>query len=99
MVLHDVAISDRERERASLVAASTCDFGPRAWRYKRRLQIFDKTGGYCWHCNNPLGFDWHADHLLPRAHGGSNKLDNLVPSCPDCNQEKSDHIEWKPAGF
>jgi 5-methylcytosine-specific restriction endonuclease McrA len=90
-----------ERVRAVLEAAASNDRRTNAWHYRRRLQIFDKTGGHCWHCKNPLGFDWHADHLMPRAAGGSNKLENLVPSCPECNQEKADYIGWtkNPLGF
>lgn len=92
-------MAELERVRAALVRAGESDYG--GWRYRRRLQIFDKTGGHCWHCKNPLGFDWHADHMIPRAHGGSNRIDNLVPSCPDCNLEKSDQIGWtkNPLGF
>lgn len=95
----DRSAASTEKVRADLEAAASGH--PNAWRYRRRLQIFDKTSGRCWHCNNPLGFEWHADHLIPRAAGGSNKLENLVPSCPECNHEKADFIGWKknPLGF
>lgn len=60
--------------------------------YRRRLRIFEKTGGRCWHCGCVLGFDWHADHLMPRAHGGGNELANMAPSCPGCNLAKADMV-------
>jgi 5-methylcytosine-specific restriction endonuclease McrA len=85
--------------RVYLVRRASDDFATS--HHRRRLRIFDKTGGTCWHCKNPLGFDWQADHLIPRAAGGSNALDNMVPSCPRCNHEKSDQIDWRknPLGF
>lgn len=30
----------------------------------------------------------HADHVVPRAKGGADKLSNLVPSCASCNIKK-----------
>lgn len=30
------------------------------------------------------------DHVDPRSRGGSNRLDNLVLACSDCNSAKSD---------
>jgi hypothetical protein len=30
------------------------------------------------------------DHVVPRAHGGAASVDNEVPACAACNQEKSD---------
>jgi 5-methylcytosine-specific restriction endonuclease McrA len=39
-----------------------------------------------WH---PNGHCWpHKDHVIPRAAGGSNRLDNLVLACGPCNQAK-----------
>lgn len=89
-------MTERERERCGLVAAAR-----ESDHHRRRLRIFDKTDGYCWHCKNPLGYGWNADHLMPRAHGGSNRMENMVPSCPECNLEKSDQIDWKknPVGY
>src|SRR5262245_50676297 len=30
----------------------------------------------------------HKDHVTPRAHGGSNRIDNLVLACWPCNTAK-----------
>ncbi len=32
------------------------------------------------------------DHIVPRAHGGSNKLYNLQPMCSPCNSAKGDKL-------
>jgi HNH endonuclease len=31
----------------------------------------------------------HVDHVVPRKHGGSDKVTNLVTACQDCNSGKS----------
>ena len=90
-----------ERLRKALYDAAYGGFTGYSSHHARRLKVFNKTGGYCWHCKNPLGFDWHADHLIPRAAGGSNKMENMVPSCRQCNLEKADLVDWEknPVGF
>ena len=65
--------------------------------YKRK--IFHKTGGYCYHCEKKLSWKnygklnsrdcWEIDHSLPKSKGGTDHLNNLVPSCIPCNREKS----------
>lgn len=62
-----------------------------------RLQVFDKYGGHCAYCGCELGKGWHVDHLEPvvRLNTGdfmrpeNDHLDNLMPSCPSCNNYKS----------
>ncbi len=69
-------------------------------------EVFKKTDGKCFYCGCVLPADteyldeqgkvfmssrnWHVDHGTPVSRGGSNKMDNLFPSCVACNQEKSD---------
>ena len=62
--------------------------------------IYDKTGGYCYHCEKKLAFInyglfgskgvWEVDHSNPIARGGTDYLRNLVPSCISCNRSKQD---------
>jgi 5-methylcytosine-specific restriction endonuclease McrA len=62
-------------------------------------KIFDKTGGYCYHCGKKLSFSnygslsgkgsWEVDHSMPLSKGGTDHLNNLLPSCIPCNRDKS----------
>jgi hypothetical protein len=63
----------------------------------KRLVVFEKSGGECGHCGKELSFNnrsrkgrgaWEVEHLHPRAHGGTDHLNNLVAACWPCNIEK-----------
>lgn len=70
------------------------------WRTKVR-----SYAGMCHYCGRPWGASLHKDHLVPVSRGGSDGIDNVVPSCADCNLSKgtvpADHfIVWARAvGF
>lgn len=52
--------------------------------------IFEKTNGHCWYCGitiHPLD-NWQVDHQQPRSQGGTDEIENLVPSCRSCNAGK-----------
>ncbi len=64
----------------------------------RRQAIFDKSGGVCWCCGDPLANTrWHEDHFYPirRNLDGTclnpqyDVEENKVPSCASCNKLKS----------
>ena len=58
---------------------------------KIRPLVWRKSDGRCWYCGHKLDpWGFHIDHLEPRSKGGSDKLDNLFPSCPSCNLSKKD---------
>lgn len=52
--------------------------------------------GKCWWCSKLVGDDYHVDHLIPLARGGTNDARNIVISCPKCNMSKHDKLphEW-----
>lgn len=62
--------------------------------------VYYKNGGYCVYCGKKLSFtnygkngekgSWHIDHSKPKAKGGTDHGNNLVPACIDCNLDKSD---------
>ena len=64
----------------------------------KRLEIFNKTNGYCYYCNKKLGFKnrskglrgaWNVEHRNPKVKGGTEHGRNLAASCIDCNSQKS----------
>lgn len=63
---------------------------------KKRQEIFDKSGGKCWYCGCDLTAKrWQADHYYPviRVDGKMrypelDTIENLVPSCAQCNNFK-----------
>lgn len=56
---------------------------------KQRARVFAAKGSRCHYCDSPA---WHVDHVIPRAHGGTDDMDNLVPSCGPCNASKGTKI-------
>ena len=54
----------------------------------KREIVFKKYDGKCAYCGVPLVKGWNIDHIKPKASGGSNDLENLNPSCRDCNNYK-----------
>ncbi len=70
----------------------------RAWDVETLNRVYDKTDGYCGYCGKKLAWcnhgaygaraAWQVDHSKPLSRGGTNHLNNLVPACIPCNQEK-----------
>lgn len=64
-----------------------------------RLAIYFRDGR-CVYCGRTLlellllGITITLDHLLPHSQGGSNKPDNLVTCCHDCNSRRADQ-NWQ----
>lgn len=57
-----------------------------------RKVVWDKTDGHCVYCGKALHpfDDFTIDHLKPKAKGGDDSWDNLVPACMKCNGKKGD---------
>ncbi len=63
-----------------------------------RAEVFARSGGRCAYCREPITpKSWHLDHVIPLARGGAHAMDNVVASCPPCNQRKSDSLNWAPS--
>lgn len=43
----------------------------------------------CQMCEQPAGKSFHADHIVPREHGGADELENLQTLCRRCHSRKS----------
>lgn len=52
--------------------------------------IYNKTQGQCAYCGKQISpfSGWQIEHMVPKARGGGNIIDNLVAACPRCNQLK-----------
>ena len=67
-----------------------CSFQTPSERAARRKAVFRKGGGRCYYCGEPIFIDayFEIDHIEPRANGGSSEIENLAPSCHECNHAK-----------
>lgn len=54
-----------------------------------RDRLFKLQKGKCACCGLPLGDDYHIDHIMPLALGGSNTDDNIQLLRAECNLQKS----------
>lgn len=52
--------------------------------------------GRCWWCGKSVDNEYHVDHVIPLARGGSNVPRNIVIACPKCNLSKNAKLpqEW-----
>ena len=76
------------------------------WAYQRGEQYsFENVKMYvrardkytCQYCGVVMPPDLEVDHIIPRRRGGSDRPDNLVAACHDCNQAKGNQTaaEWE----
>jgi 5-methylcytosine-specific restriction endonuclease McrA len=61
-----------------------------SFSWKVEEKVLKKTGGHCAYCGDELSGNFDIDHVHPRAKGGSNADDNLMPACKWCNNKKRD---------
>ncbi len=56
-------------------------------RYNVWKKKFDKIEGPCPICETNITISqWEASHIVSRANGGSNEVNNLLPLCMNCNR-------------
>jgi hypothetical protein len=62
---------------------------------KRRRAIFEESGGKCHYCQTEITLEgnWHVEHKMPKALGGTDEPINLVASCAPCNFAKRDKTD------
>lgn len=85
----DVAVY-RLKHRLAKPVMEQIAVGRQALTPEDRALAWDRSGGRCWYCGkqtNPFR-DFHVDHVVPVASGGTNELPNLVPCCAECNERK-----------
>lgn len=51
-------------------------------------ELKQKSNNKCYWCGCNIKNEYHFDHYVPLAKGGTNCIENLVLSCPPCNLNK-----------
>jgi hypothetical protein len=60
---------------------------------RTRFEVFKRDRFTCRYCGRTTpDVLLEVDHLIPRAAGGSDDLENLVTACWDCNHGKADRL-------
>ena len=68
-----------------------------AWAYQQgelygwenvKMYVRARDNYTCQYCGEEHPGDLEVDHIVPRSRGGSNRPDNLVAACHECNREK-----------
>lgn len=77
--------------RARKRGAETAPFDEQAQLKRQR--------GKCYYCGCKLE-KYHIEHVVPLSRGGSDRPENKVLSCPECNYRKKDKLphEWIEGG-
>ena len=76
----EAVVAARERRRARELIGSP-GFAAAEWR-----ELVQRYGGRCAYCD-ALG-RVGPDHRTPLSRGGTNAIENILPSCRRCNQRK-----------
>lgn len=55
-----------------------------------RAKLLARDGTCCWFCGEAMGVDCTIEHLIAKAKGGSNSLDNYALAHQKCNADAAD---------
>lgn len=65
---------------------------PQQRRRKIRARLMQQNPR-CFYCQSPVDWDGATlDHVLPKAKGGTDAIENLVLACRKCNQAKGSEV-------
>lgn len=54
-----------------------------------RQQVYNKYNGHCAYCGCELEYkDMQVEHIKPQRIGGTDDIENLIPTCRLCNHYK-----------
>jgi len=59
---------------------------------------YQRQKGRCYYCGRKVDDNYHVDHVVPLALGGSNGPENLVIACAHCNDSKGARHPMEFAG-
>lgn len=64
---------------------------PHSEKKRRYRAVVRRDGEKCAHCQTTA--ELTLDHIVPKSHGGSNRIENLQLLCGPCNSEKGDTLD------
>ena len=67
------------------------------WRRLRKL-VLARDCYLCQLCMQPAGKSAHVDHIIAKAKGGSDEMDNLRTLCERCHNRKTAREDRRYAG-
>lgn len=67
--------------------SSARGYGSAAWR-RTRLAVIARDGGVCQLCGKLVTYRPQIDHIIEKAHGGSDALANLRLLCLPCHSRR-----------
>jgi 5-methylcytosine-specific restriction endonuclease McrA len=55
-----------------------------------RAEVYRRAAGLCGVCSEPVGYlEFHLDHIVPLARGGTHEYANVQPAHEICNKRKA----------
>jgi len=87
-------VGQRKRPRAVTPRNQTeAGYGRRAWKLARRERLV-LDNWQCQDCGRVVsGREAHVDHVVAKASGGSDLMDNLRTLCRSCHSRKTVMVE------
>jgi 5-methylcytosine-specific restriction protein A len=87
-------VGQRKRPRATTPRNQTeAGYGRRAWKLARRERLV-LDNWQCQDCGRVVsGREAHVDHVVAKAAGGSDLMDNLRTLCRSCHSRKTVMVE------
>jgi len=61
-----------------------------------RKRVLERDGYVCAYCGREAT---EADHVVAKARGGKDAMENLVAACKDCNGRKQDKELVRTSGY
>lgn len=84
-----------QHRRRARIAAAGGTYNSADIRRQKSMQTDRKGVLRCWWCSCQIN-EYHVDHRIPLAKGGTNDARNICLACPDCNLRKNSKM---PADF
>jgi len=82
------SVSDWQKRNREYIRKKSKEYR-KGWRL--RFMALDKFNFKCQYCGRKApDIELHIDHIVPKAKGGRNIIENLTVACRECNIGKSD---------